>query len=89
MYILCNIANVPKVNVNDDCYHNLHAGTASPTASENKDLKEKHDKLLSDMEKQYETSRFMTHLAKGVGLGYGTLSSSSNLDNSSSSSSLP
>ena len=27
--------------------------------------------LLNALEAQYETSRFMTHLAKGAGLGYG------------------
>ena len=30
------------------------------------------NKLLDDLEAQYEVSRFMTHLAKGAGLGYGT-----------------
>lgn len=28
--------------------------------------------LLKDLESQYETSRFMTHLAKGAGFGFGT-----------------
>ena len=32
----------------------------------------KTNKLLDDLEAQYETSRFMTHLAKGAGLGYGS-----------------
>ena len=31
----------------------------------------KSNQLLDNLEAQYEASRFMTHLAKGVGLGYG------------------
>lgn len=57
-------------------------GPSSSTVADNTDLKEKHEKMLNDMEKQYEMSRFMTHLAKGVGLGYG--GSSSNSDNAPS-----
>lgn len=32
----------------------------------------KSNKLLDNLEAQYEASRFMTHLAKGAGLGYGS-----------------
>ena len=51
--------------------------TSSDTAAvtEGSKMKEKHGKLLDDLQQQYETSRFMTHLARGVGLGYGTSSS--------------
>ena len=62
----------------------IGAGPSSSTVAENKDLKEKHEKMLNDMEKQYEMSRFMTHLAKGVGLGYGGSSSNSDNDNTPS-----
>jgi len=39
----------------------IGAGSSSSTVAENKDLKEKHEKMLNDMEKQYEMSRFMTY----------------------------
>ncbi len=39
---------------------------------ESDQLKEKHAKTLSNLEEQYETSRFVTHVAKGAGLGYGS-----------------
>ena len=29
------------------------------------------EKTLSTLEQQYETSRYMTHMARGAGLGYG------------------
>lgn len=40
--------------------------------SETKDVPSESSKILQALESQYETSRFMTHLAKGAGLGYGT-----------------
>ena len=43
---------------------------------ENSEAAEKMKKeschLLDQLEKQYELSRFKTHMAKGVGLGYGS-----------------
>lgn len=39
---------------------------------ESEQLKEKHAKTLSGLEEQYETSRYVTHVAKGAGLGYGS-----------------
>ena len=41
------------------------AGTGSS------EMKEKHEKLRKDLEQQYEASRYMTHLARGSGLGFG------------------
>ena len=46
------------------------------TSSDGNMLKEKHEKLRKDLEQQYESSRYMTHLARGSGLGYGTSFSS-------------
>lgn len=46
--------------------------SAQAVSSDGSKMKEKHEKLLKDLEQQYETSRFMTHLARGSGLGYGT-----------------
>ena len=40
--------------------------------SQSKAFTSESSKLLQDLESQYESSRFMTHLAKGAGLGYGT-----------------
>lgn len=54
--------------------------TPTATMSEGNELKEKHEKLRRDLEQQYETSRYMTHLARGTGLGFGF---SSSYDNSS------
>ena len=48
---------------------------ATTTTSEGEKLKDKHDKLRKDLEQQYETSRYMTHLARGSGLGFGFSSS--------------
>ena len=31
----------------------------------------KQNKLLADLDQQYEESRFLTHRAKGVGFGFG------------------
>ena len=50
--------------------------TESPPSGQN-EMKEKHEKLRRDLEQQYEASRYMTHLAKGSGLGFGFSSSSS------------
>ena len=44
----------------------------APTSSDGNKMKEKHEKLRKDLEQQYESSRYMTHLARGSGLGYGT-----------------
>lgn len=44
-------------------------GTSGGESGE--ELKQKNAKLLQDLEVQYDTSRFMTHKARGVGLGYG------------------
>ena len=35
-------------------------------------MKKESSRLLGQLEKQYEVSRFKTHMAKGVGLGYGS-----------------
>ena len=40
-------------------------------ASEGDKIKERSSQLLNNLESQYETSRYMTHLAKGAGLGFG------------------
>ena len=46
-------------------------GTGKESLSNQDVEKKKTNKLLDDLEAQYESSRFMTHLAKGAGLGYG------------------
>lgn len=50
--------------------------SAQAVSSDGSKMKEKHEKLFKDLQQQYETSRFMTHLARGSGLGYGTSSPS-------------
>lgn len=50
--------------------------SAQAASSDGTKMKEKHEKLFKDLQQQYETSRFMTHLARGSGLGYGTSSPS-------------
>lgn len=36
--------------------------------------------VLKNLESQYETSRYMTHLAKGVGLGFGIATQNNTVD---------
>lgn len=50
------------------------SASAQAVSSDGSKMKEKHEKLFQDLQQQYETSRFMTHLARGSGLGYGTSS---------------
>ena len=50
--------------------------TQSPVSGQS-EMKEKHEKLLKDLEQQYEASRYMTHLARGSGLGFGFSSNAS------------
>ena len=45
--------------------------SSSSSAGDDSKQQQKNAKLLQDLEVQYETSRFMTHKARGVGLGYG------------------
>ena len=46
--------------------------STSSASSSNKEVQEEHSKRLSVLEHQYESSRFQTHIARGVGLGYGS-----------------
>ena len=48
------------------------AEDAAAAQEEKEKAKERNAKTLSDLEMQYETSRFMTHLGKGLGLGFAT-----------------
>ena len=51
----------------------LHAGAAPPpTEADNEELRQKHARTMSDLEHQYELSRYTTHIARGVGFGYGS-----------------
>ena len=56
-----------------DKFRRLMGIKATPPSTGDNDSKQqqKNAKLLQDLEVQYETSRFMTHKARGVGLGYG------------------
>ena len=55
---------------------NFHSGKDKDVpqpASESQDpVGEGHTKRLSVLEEQYESSRYLTHIARGAGLGYGT-----------------
>lgn len=48
-----------------------NSGGEAGGGSADSEQKRKHAKLMQDLEFQYETSRFMTHKARGVGLGFG------------------
>lgn len=48
------------------------AEDAAPKQDDQEKVKERNAKTLSDLETQYETSRFMTHVGKGLGLGFAT-----------------
>ena len=45
--------------------------TTPSSSGDDSKQQQKNAKLLQDLEVQYETSRFMTHKARGAGLGYG------------------
>ena len=48
------------------------AASSAATSASNKEMQEEHSKRLTVLEHQYESSRFQTHIARGVGLGYGS-----------------
>ena len=48
-------------------------GSAAASASmDNKEVQDEHSKRMNVLEHQFESSRYQTHIARGVGLGYGT-----------------
>ena len=46
--------------------------TATSASAGNKEVREEHSKRMDVLEHQYESSRYQTHIARGVGLGYGS-----------------
>lgn len=50
---------------------------STSSTEDSSEMKEKHEKLRRDLEQQYEASRYMTHLARGSGLGFGFSSNAS------------
>ena len=48
------------------------AAASSASAAGNKEAQEEHSKRMGVLEHQYESSRYQTHIARGVGLGYGS-----------------
>ena len=42
------------------------------STEESDKLREKHARTLGSLEEQYDASRYVTHIAKGAGLGYGS-----------------
>ena len=56
-------------------FHFLGGGAVGKGDSDKEgegEVQKKHTETLNDLEQQYELSRFMTHMAKGAGLGYGS-----------------
>ena len=51
---------------------NPFTGPSAAASASNKEMQEEHSKRLTVLEHQYESSRFQTHIARGVGLGYGS-----------------
>ena len=49
----------------------LDAMKGSTSDEESNKVRFQQEKTLSTLEQQYETSRYMTHMARGAGLGYG------------------
>ena len=43
-------------------------------------VQDEHNTTLKNLEHQYEASRFLTHVARGTGLGYGHPSTSDHTD---------
>ena len=59
-------------------------GISGESSKVTKDVKPallSHEKTQEDLERQYELSRFQTHMGKGLGLGYPKLSSTSEENN--------
>ena len=54
--------------------HRAHSTdpTSATSSSANKEAQEEHSKRMNVLEYQYESSRYQTHIARGVGLGYGS-----------------
>lgn len=50
------------------------------TKSDRDNIKEEHTDTLKNLEHQYETSRFLTHVARGVGLGFTSTSECDSLE---------
>lgn len=55
------------------------SSTSSSTDSE-KSHESSNSRTLKKLEQQYESSRYLTHVARGVGLGFGTTNADDNSD---------
>lgn len=49
------------------------AGEKEGEQEKGQQTREQYTKTMEDMERQYEMSRFQTHVGKGLGLGYSNL----------------
>lgn len=52
-------------------------GSKSPKTEDKKIEKKEQSTTLQKLEQQYESSRYLTHIARGVGLGFASSSDNS------------
>lgn len=55
-------------------------GSTSKSAESDEIKKDEHSMTLKKLEKQYESSRYLTHVARGVGLGFASTQEDSDPD---------
>lgn len=48
----------------------MFVGSKTTSSEETKSEKTEQSTTLKKLEKQYESSRYLTHIARGVGLGF-------------------
>ena len=71
--IIIENVDPPKNQIFDNVFSSTVGSEAATSASAgNKEVREEHSKRMDVLEHQYESSRFQTHIARGVGLGYGS-----------------
>lgn len=57
-----------------------NVGSSSSSVDTNKSPEAAHSATLKKLEQQYESSRYLTHVARGVGLGFNSISDSNDLN---------
>jgi len=50
----------------------ISGASKSAAAGESEGTAQNSEKKLNALEQQYEASRYLTHIARGAGLGYGS-----------------
>lgn len=56
----------------------IFLGSTSSSTDSDKSHESNNSRTLKKLEQQYESSRYLTHVARGVGLGFGTTNADNN-----------